>query len=150
MQLNTQLLKLDTDIVINHTEVANSIIEPLINGSVTPIEMYALIRHIKAIVEIAENSIKDEVVDYMEKNYSKEVVTKGGIEIKTKKGASKATFPNNPLIEETANRLKALQEIAKTLAKTRQKEVADTETGELIYPAQISYNKDTVEIKFIK
>ena len=75
MQLNTQLLKLDTDIVINHTEVANSIIEPLINGSVTPIEMYALIRHIKAIVEIAENSIKDEVVDYMEKNYPKEVVT---------------------------------------------------------------------------
>ena len=85
----------------------------------------------------------------MAKNYSKQSLTIHGLVIKNKTGASRATYPNNPLIEDAAKRLSALQDIAKTLQKSGIKEVADTETGELIYPAVSMPAKDTIEVKFI-
>lgn len=134
---------------IDHQHEANRLLLPYTEGWVSPPEMYAKIRHLMKVLEIAEASVKDTVADHMAANYGKQSLTIHGLVIKAKTGANRATYPNNPLIEEAAKRLSALQDIAKTLQKSGIKEVADTETGELIYPAVSMPSKDTIEVKFI-
>ena len=97
-----------------------NVFEPkaIAEGWVSPPEMYAKIRHLMKVLEIAESSIKDTVADHTATNYSKQSLTIHGLVIKNKTGASRATYPNNPLIEDAAKRLSALQDIAKTLQKS--------------------------------
>lgn len=145
-----QRIIIDCDIDgIDHQHEANRLLLPYTEGWVSPPEMYAKIRHLIKILEIAEASIKDTVADHMATNYGKQSLTIHGLVIKAKTGANRATYPNNPLIEDAEKRLKALQEIAKTLQKSGIKEVADTDTGDLIYPAVSIPSKDTIEVKFI-
>jgi len=134
---------------IDHQHEANRLLLPYTEGWVSPPEMYAKIRHLMKVLEIAEATMKDAVTDHMASNYGKESLTIHGLTIKTKAGSSRATYPNNPLIEQASAKLKSLQDIAKTLQKSGIKEVADTETGELIYPAVSMPSKDTIEVKFI-
>jgi len=134
---------------IDHQHEANRLLLPYTEGWVSPPEMYAKIRHLMKVLEIAEASIKDTVTDHMATNYSKQSLTIHGLVIKNKTGASRATYPNNPLIEDAEKRLNSLKDIAKTLQKSGIKDVADTETGELIYPAVSMPAKDTIEVKFI-
>lgn len=145
-----QRIIIDCDIDgIDHQHEANRLLLPYTEGWVSTPEMYAKIRHLIKILEIAEASIKDTVADHMATNYGKQSLTIHGLVIKAKTGANRATYPNNPLIEDAEKRLKALQEIAKTLQKSGIKEVADTDTGDLIYPAVSIPSKDTIEVKFI-
>lgn len=137
-------------IEVDHDQEANKLLAPYTQGWCDALDMYAKIAHLKKIVEIAENSIKDAAVDYVANNYGKGVAKCGGLEIKYRGGVAKYNYDNTPLINELENRLKFLKDTAKALQKSGVKSVADVETGELIFAAAVSHSKDTIETKYKK
>lgn len=142
-------IHIDLDVmVVDHQHEANKLLAPYADGWMNAAEAFAKIQHLKKVIEIAEYMIKDDAVNYIAERYGKKECLVSGVKMSYKSGAAIAKYDNNPLIQQAAQRLKFLQDVAKSLAKSQQREVADTETGEIIYPATFEYNKDTLVIKF--
>lgn len=133
---------------IDHQFEANKILAPYTEGWCTVTDMLAKIRHLQKVLELAEISIKDEAVDYLAKN--SKTIEKNGIRMSFKNGSARADFSNVPFVEDLEKKLKLAKEISKSLAKAGQKEMADTETGEIINACTFKHDKDTVVCEFIK
>lgn len=142
------LIDVDTS-NINHEEESNKLLMAYNDGWVSIDIMFAKLQHMAKILDITIDKIKPKMEDYVY-SIGKNGLIVNGIEIKPRNGSNKAIFDNNPLILDLENKLKSIKEISKTLAKNGQKEIADTETGELIYPCKFEAQKDTITITFKK
>lgn len=143
-----QRLLLDLDCSkINHLEESEKLLQVYHSGWATVEDTMAKLSHLAKIVELAQQSIKDDLVDMLASN-GKQPITANGVTFTYKSGARTYKFDNCAYITDLENRLKSAKEIAKTLSKNGQQAIADTTTGELIEPAQEFYNKDTFTTKF--
>lgn len=141
-----QRISIDIDISsINHINEADKLLAAYTNGWISPLDAIVKLEHIKKIVDIAVEKVKDDSVDYISRTYGKKTVNISGLEITYKSGRILHSYENNPIILDLENKIKEKKDIAKKLNKIP---VADTETGELIYPSIKNYTKDTLQIKF--
>ncbi len=138
-------IDLDVSAKIDHNLIAGDLIAPLLNGYVDPLTMYSKIAHIQKICDLATEKIKELAIN--ERLKFEKSPTINGIEFGYMSGKSNYDFSNSQIIIDTENRLKSLKEVSKSLAKNSQKMMADAETGEMIYPAKISFSKDSLTIK---
>lgn len=142
-----QRINIDIDVSekLDHDLLANGLIAPLLNGYVDALTMLSKLAHLTKVVDIATEKIKEVAIAERLK-YDKSP-TINGIEIGYNKGKSNFSFENSPIITDLENRLKSLKEISKSLTKNNQKMAIDAENGEVIYPAKVTYSKDSLTIK---
>lgn len=143
------IMRVDLDLSANHQDLANKFLEPYRGGWMDAKELWAKIAHLKAVMELVEQQCKDEVVDYLARNYGKEAVTESGVRMKFRSGGGRWTYPDNPAIDDASKRLKHLQKLAQECAKAKVDGVADGSTGEMINRAVYVENKDTLEVEFV-
>lgn len=142
-----QRLHLDLDVSnkIDHEVIAGDLIAPLLSGYCDPLTMMSKLAHIQKICDLATEKIKELAIN--ERLKFEKSPTINGIEFGYMSGKSNYDFSNSQIIVDAENRLKSLKEVSKSLAKNSQKMMADAETGEMIYPAKISFSKDSLTIK---
>ena len=136
---------LDVSTKLNHELIAGDLIAPLLEGYVDALTMLTKIAHLQKVCDIAREKITDLAIAERLK-YDKSP-TINGIEIGYMSGKSTYSFSDSPIITDLESRLKSLKEISKSLTKNSQKMAIDAENGEVIYPAKISYSKDSLTIK---
>lgn len=141
-------INIDLDVTrIDHHAEANKLLLPYTEGWCTVTDMLAKIKHLQKVLELAEISIKDAAVDYLATNGK--IIEKNGLKMSFRGGSAKADFTNVSYVNDLQNKLKAAKEISKQLAKSGQKEVADTATGEIIEACTFVHEKDTLTIQYL-
>lgn len=147
-QESIERINVDLDITrIDHQKEANQLIAPYTEGWCTVTDMLIKIKHLQKVLELAELSIKDAAVDYLATNGK--IIEKNGLKMSFRGGSAKADFSNVSYVNDLQNKLKSAKEVSKSLAKSGQKEVADTATGEIIEACTFVHDKDTLTIQFI-
>lgn len=130
----------------NINEWSNNIIEAVESGFIDPFEAHMRLKAIMKACEAALDATMPLAIEAAGKYAKGE--TYMGNEFKVSEGRANYKYDNSPHIVSLQNKLKAAQELAKTLAKGNMQPVADTETGELIYPASVEYSKQSISITF--
>lgn len=130
---------------INHENIALSLLNPMYDGWCSGLDMLAKIAHLKKIIEIAETKAKDIAITEISK-YGRDGYINSGISI-TKKNGRRSYVYDSQIILDAEERVQTLKNIAKSISKSNIP-VADTDTGELIFPAKIEYTKDSLIIKY--
>jgi hypothetical protein len=144
----TERIQMDLDVTkIDHMEEANKLLAPYTEGWCDVVDMLIKIKHLQKILEFAEISIKDAAVDHLAVNGK--IIEKNGIKMSYRVGSAKADFSDVDYVNDLQNKLKAAKEISKQLAKSKQSEMADTETGELITACKFVTEKDTLTINYL-
>lgn len=145
-----QRLLVDLDITkiskSTHQDFANNILLPYSTGWCQVEYMMAKLVHMKEIIELAIEQIKDPLTIKLANN-NNELSVKN-VKFVYKRGASTANFDDIPMIVEAKDRLKRLQELSKIASKNGGV-VVDDETGEVIPPCKFIYNKDSFTTKIL-
>lgn len=131
---------------VDHQKEANKLLAPYNEGWCEVTDMLSKIKHLQKILELAEISIKDKTVDYLATNGK--IIEKNGLKMSFKGGSARADFSNVAYVTDLEKKLKLAKEISKSLAKQGKKELADTETGEVINACTFKHDKDTLTIEF--
>ena len=143
-----QRLLVDLDITkiskSTHHDFANKILLPYITGWCQVEIMMAKLVHMKEIIELAIEQIKDPLTIKLANN-NNELSVKN-VKFVYKKGSATANFDDIPLIIEAKDRLKKLQELSKIASKNGGV-VIDDQTGEVVPPCKFIYNKDSFTTK---
>lgn len=130
----------------NINEWSNNLIEAVESGFIDPFEAHMRLKAIMKACEAALEATMPLAIEAAGKYGKGE--TYMGNEFKVSEGRANYKYDNSPHIVTLQNKLKAAQELAKTLAKGNMQPVADTETGELIYPAIDGGGKASISITF--
>lgn len=133
---------------VNHQEEANKLLQQYNDGYIEDYKLFAQIKHMQKILEIAEQTLRDKVVDTLAKN-GKEL-SNNGVCLKYKQGSARAKFDNVVYISDLEAKLKKAKELSKSVAKSGVKEVVDTDTGEVIQACYFEYDKDSLSVSFDK
>lgn len=145
-KLDLKKVNIQLDVAkINHQEMADQLLSSYTDGWCTIEDIYAKITHLQKVLEIAESTIKDKMIESVQSNKS---IDSLGINFTFKNGSKIAKFDNVPYIQDLERKLKNAKEISKSLANTGQKEMADTDTGEIINACYFEYQKDSITKKF--
>lgn len=130
----------------NINEWAVNLIEAVESGFIDPFEAHMRLKAIMKACEAALDATMPLAIEAAGKYAKGE--TYMGNEFKVSEGRANYKYDNSPHIVSLQNKLKAAQELAKTLAKGNMQPVADTETGELVYPAIDGGGKASISITF--
>lgn len=123
-----------------------NLIEAVESGFIDPFEAHMRLKAIMKACEAALEATMPLAIEAAGKYAKGETYL--GNEFKVSEGRANYKYDNSPHIVTLQNKLKAAQELAKTLAKGNMQPVADTETGELIYPAIDGGSKPSISITF--
>jgi len=120
--------------------------DAIASGYIDPFEAHIRVKALAKVCETVLKNIDESAVTTARKHGKSGSFL--GVDFSISEGRANYKFDNSPAIITMENKLKAMKELAKTLAKTNASAVADTETGEVIEKARTEYGKETISITF--
>lgn len=115
------------------------------HGVISPLELHVKLKAIKAMCDEALSLIEEDAKTDANRDKEQSVC---GATVAYRNGSNGYKFDNNPAVAFLENKVKAVKELAKVLAKNGQGAVVDADTGEIIEPAILDMGKDTITVKF--
>jgi len=131
------------NVIEKTTQGVNAIIEAVEAGVVNPLDAFASFNKLEKIFKEAKVKIDEMARDEAEK-YNEKTFTFGKVEFTKKQGASRLNYAEDLYYSNLQSKLKAREE----LLKVAQKSTVYDEEGIEVPKVSISYNKDSLMVKF--
>jgi exonuclease VII small subunit len=133
------------NVIEKTTQGINAIVEAVENGIVNPLDAFASFNKLEKLFKEAKVKIDELARDEAEK-YTAKTFTFGNVEFTRKDGAKKLNYSEDLLYSNLQTQLKAREE----LLKVAQKSTIYDDEGVEVPKVSISYNKDSLVVKFTK
>jgi hypothetical protein len=133
------------NVIEKTTQGINAIVQAVENGVVNPLDAFASFNKLEKLFKEAKVKIDELARDEAEK-YTAKTFTFGNVEFTRKDGAKKLNYSEDLLYSNLQAKLKAREE----LLKVAQKSTVYDEEGVEVPKVSISYNKDSLVVKFTK
>jgi len=131
------------NVIEKTTQGINAIVEAVENGVVNPLDAFASFNKLEKLFKEAKVKIDELARDEAEK-YTAKTFTFGNVEFTRKDGAKKLNYSEDLLYSNLQTQLKAREE----LLKVAQKSTIYDDEGVEVPKVSISYNKDSLMVKF--
>jgi hypothetical protein len=131
------------NVIEKTTQGINAIVEAVENGVVNPLDAFASFNKLEKLFKEAKVKIDELARDEAEK-YTAKTFTFGNVEFTRKDGAKKLNYSEDLLYSNLQAQLKAREE----LLKVAQKSTIYDDGGVEVPKVSISYNKDSLMVKF--
>jgi hypothetical protein len=131
------------NVIEKTTQGINAIVEAVENGVVNPLDAFASFNKLEKLFKEAKVKIDELARDEAEK-YTAKTFTFGNVEFTRKDGAKKLNYSEDLLYSNLQTKLKAREE----LLKVAQKSTIYDDEGVEVPKVSISYNKDSLMVKF--
>jgi hypothetical protein len=131
------------NVIEKTTQGINAIVEAVENGVVNPLDAFASFNKLEKLFKEAKVKIDELARDEAEK-YTAKTFTFGNVEFTRKDGAKKLNYSEDLFYSNLQAKLKAREE----LLKIAQKSTVYDEEGVEVPKVSISYNKDSLMVKF--
>jgi hypothetical protein len=133
------------NVIEKTTQGINAIVEAVEAGVVNPLDAFASFNKLEKLFKEAKVKIDELARDEAEK-YTAKTFTFGNVEFTRKDGAKKLNYSEDLLYSNLQAKLKAREE----LLKVAQKSTIYDDEGVEVPKVSISYNKDSLVVKFTK
>jgi hypothetical protein len=133
------------NVIEKTTQGINAIVEAVENGVVNPLDAFASFNKLEKLFKEAKVKIDELARDEADK-YTEKTFKLGAVEFTKKQGASKLNYSEDLFYSKLQAKLKAREE----LLKVAQKSTVYDEEGVEVPKVSISYNKDSLVVKFTK
>jgi hypothetical protein len=133
------------NVIEKTTQGINAIVQAVENGVVNPLDAFASFNKLEKLFKEAKVKIDELARDEAEK-YTAKTFTFGNVEFTRKDGAKKLNYSEDLLYSNLQAQLKAREE----LLKVAQKSTIYDDEGVEVPKVSISYNKDSLVVKFTK
>ena len=133
------------NVIEKTTQGINAIVEAVEAGVVNPLDAFASFNKLEKLFKEAKVKIDELARDEAEK-YTEKTFKLGAVEFTKKQGASKLNYSEDLFYSNLQAKLKAREE----LLKIAQKSTVYDEEGVEVPKVSISYNKDSLVVKFTK
>jgi hypothetical protein len=133
------------NVIEKTTQGINAIVEAVENGVVNPLDAFASFNKLEKLFKEAKVKIDELARDEADK-YTEKTFKLGAVEFTKKQGASKLNYSEDLFYSNLQAKLKAREE----LLKVAQKSTVYDEEGVEVPKVSISYNKDSLIVKFTK
>jgi hypothetical protein len=133
------------NVIEKTTQSINAILQAVENGVVNPLDAFASFNKLEKLFKEAKVKIDELARDEADK-YTEKTFKLGSVEFTKKQGASKLNYSEDLLYTNLQAQLKAREE----LLKVAQKSTVYDEEGVEVPKVSISYNKDSLVVKFTK
>jgi hypothetical protein len=131
------------NVIEKTTQGINAIVQAVENGVVNPLDAFASFNKLEKLFKEAKVKIDELARDEAEK-YTAKTFTFGNVEFTRKDGAKKLNYSEDLLYSNLQAQLKAREE----LLKVAQKSTIYDDEGVEVPKVSISYNKDSLMVKF--
>lgn len=131
------------NVIEKTTQGVNAIIEAVENGVVNPLDAFASFNKLEKIFKEAKVKI-DELAREEAEKYTEKTFKLGAVEFTKKQGASRLNYTEDLYYSNLQAKLKAREE----LLKVAQKSTVYDDEGVEVPKVSISYNKDSLTVKF--
>jgi 2C-methyl-D-erythritol 2,4-cyclodiphosphate synthase len=131
------------NVIEKTTQGINAIVEAVEAGVVNPLDAFASFNKLEKLFKEAKVKIDELARDEAEK-YTAKTFTFGNVEFTRKDGAKKLNYSEDLLYSNLQSQLKAREE----LLKVAQKSTIYDDEGVEVPKVSISYNKDSLMVKF--
>jgi hypothetical protein len=131
------------NVIEKTTQGINAIVEAVEAGVVNPLDAFASFNKLEKLFKEAKVKIDELARDEAEK-YTAKTFTFGNVEFTRKQGAKKLNYSEDLLYSNLQTQLKAREE----LLKVAQKSTIYDDEGVEVPKVSISYNKDSLMVKF--
>ena len=131
------------NVIEKTTQGINAIVEAVEAGVVNPLDAFASFNKLEKLFKEAKVKIDELARDEAEK-YTAKTFTFGNVEFTRKDGAKKLNYSEDLLYSNLQTQLKAREE----LLKVAQKSTIYDDEGVEVPKVSISYNKDSLMVKF--
>jgi hypothetical protein len=133
------------NVIEKTTQGINAIVEAVENGVVNPLDAFASFNKLEKLFKEAKVKIDELARDEADK-YTEKTFKLGAVEFTKKQGASKLNYSEDLYYSNLQAKLKAREE----LLKVAQKSTIYDDEGVEVPKVSISYNKDSLVVKFTK
>lgn len=133
------------NVIEKTTQGINAIVEAVENGVVNPLDAFASFNKLEKLFKEAKVKIDELARDEADK-YTEKTFKLGAVEFTKKQGASKLNYSEDLFYSNLQAKLKAREE----LLKVAQKSTIYDDEGVEVPKVSISYNKDSLVVKFTK
>jgi hypothetical protein len=133
------------NVIEKTTQGINAIVEAVEAGVVNPLDAFASFNKLEKLFKEAKVKIDELARDEADK-YTEKTFKLGAVEFTKKQGASKLNYSEDLLYSNLQAKLKAREE----LLKVAQKSTIYDDEGVEVPKVSISYNKDSLVVKFTK
>lgn len=120
--------------------------DKVMNGEMSAIDAYIDLYEQKKALEAQMADIKELAVLERER-YGKEAIRRNGYEVEIARGRALWKYDNVSAWASLKSRMKDVEKMAQAVA-TKGVEIVDTESGEIIEPASVSYSADTLRLTY--
>jgi hypothetical protein len=128
-------------------EWAAAMVRLIEDGELNPLEAHAKAKAIVAaltdVIKSTEDLAQDEAAKYGGKTFEA-----FGAQVTLKEGAVTPDYAQDPVWVQMKEALKSREDLLKTAMKTKDAEIIDTYTGEVIPVVQPKYAKSSISIQF--
>ena len=131
------------NVIEKTTQGINAIVEAVEAGVVNPLDAFASFNKLEKLFKEAKVKIDELARDEADK-YTEKTFKLGAVEFTKKQGASKLNYSEDLLYRNLQAKLKAREE----LLKVAQKSTIYDDEGVEVPKVSISYNKDSLVVKF--
>jgi len=133
------------NVIEKTTQGINAIVQAVENGVVNPLDAFASFNKLEKLFKEAKVKIDELARDEADK-YTEKTFKLGAVEFTKKQGASKLNYSEDLFYSNLQAKLKAREE----LLKVAQKSTIYDDEGVEVPKVSISYNKDSLVVKFTK
>ena len=133
------------NVIEKTTQGINAIVEAVEAGVVNPLDAFASFNKLEKLFKEAKVKIDELARDEADK-YTEKTFKLGAVEFTKKQGASKLNYTEDLFYSNLQAKLKAREE----LLKVAQKSTVYDDEGVEVPKVSISYNKDSLVVKFTK
>jgi hypothetical protein len=133
------------NVIEKTTQGINAIVEAVEAGVVNPLDAFASFNKLEKLFKEAKVKIDELARDEADK-YTEKTFKLGAVEFTKKQGASKLNYSEDLFYSNLQAKLKAREE----LLKVAQKSTVYDDEGVEVPKVSISYNKDSLVVKFTK
>ena len=128
-------------------EWAAAMVSLIEDGELNPLEAHAKAKAIVAaltdVIKSTEDLAQDEAAKYGSKTFEA-----FGAQVTLKEGAVTPDYAQDPVYVQMKEALKAREDLLKTAMKTKDAQIIDTYTGEVVPVVQPKYAKSSISIQF--
>jgi hypothetical protein len=120
--------------------------DKIMNGEMSAIDAYIELYEAKKAIEQQIDEIKPLAILEREK-YGKEDIMRRGFKVEIASGRAMWDYKGVSLWKSLKSRMADVEKMAQTVAM-KAVEIVDTETGEVIEPAKVTYTADTLRLTY--
>lgn len=120
--------------------------DKIMSGEVSAIDAYIQLYTAKKEIERQIDEVKELAILERER-YGKEQIIRNGFEVELARGRAIWKYDNVSSWKALKDKMKDIEKLAQQVA-TKNVEIVDAETGEVIEPATVSYTADTLRLTY--